>query len=163
MTRWRILSTPWFQVKLHCFHRSDEDRELHDHPWAFISILLRNGYNEVRPPKSVRNMLLDNGLGIEQGWVASIHDVECVRYRPGSILVRPARWAHRVQLVDGRESWSLVIVFPRVREWGFHCVGGWKDWITFHGAAGCSGDLPPMMIPGTASARKRAIETEFQS
>lgn len=141
MTRWRILSTPWFHVKLHKFHRSDEDRELHDHPWAFVSLILWGGYTEVRPPIEVRRMLLDEQHGIEHGWRASIDDVERIRYGPGSVLIRPARWTHRIELTKNA-SYSLVIVFPKVREWGFHCIGGWTDWRIFHGAAGCSDNFP---------------------
>ena len=44
--RWRILSTPWFNIFLHFINRADEDKDLHDHPWSFWSIILKGGYIE---------------------------------------------------------------------------------------------------------------------
>jgi hypothetical protein len=38
---WVIPRNRWFNVYLHQFLRSDDDRALHDHPWANCSILLR--------------------------------------------------------------------------------------------------------------------------
>lgn len=46
LTRLNILQTPWFSVKLHWIHRADPDRDLHDHPWPFISFVVRGGYEE---------------------------------------------------------------------------------------------------------------------
>jgi hypothetical protein len=34
------------QLYLHKIMRSDADRELHDHPWAFASLILWRGYHE---------------------------------------------------------------------------------------------------------------------
>ena len=46
LTRLNLLKTPWFSVKLHWIHRPDPDRDLHDHPWWFVSLILRGGYVE---------------------------------------------------------------------------------------------------------------------
>ena len=46
MTRYKLLLTRWGNLYLHVFHRSDEDRELHDHPWGFVSLILWGGYYE---------------------------------------------------------------------------------------------------------------------
>jgi hypothetical protein len=145
MTRWRILTTPWFSIKLHHFHRSDEDRELHDHPWLFVSLILWGGYTEVRPDFCIRGALREISLEAHprsEVTMASAALYERKRYGPGSLLVRPAWWAHRVELNDEeRGSWSLVIVFPKVQEWGFYKVQGWINWRSFHGAAGCTEDV----------------------
>src|SRR5271157_1654536 len=44
--RYRLLSTPWFNVYLHQILKSDEDRHFHDHPWSFFSFLLKGSYRE---------------------------------------------------------------------------------------------------------------------
>lgn len=46
LSRLNLIKTPWFSVKLHWIHRPDPDRDLHDHPWWFISFVLRGGYVE---------------------------------------------------------------------------------------------------------------------
>ncbi len=46
LTRLNLIATPWFSIKIHWIHRPDPDRDLHDHPWCFISLVLRGGYEE---------------------------------------------------------------------------------------------------------------------
>ena len=43
---WLIPRNPVFNVYLHRFLRSDDDRALHDHPWPSLSILLHGSYRE---------------------------------------------------------------------------------------------------------------------
>lgn len=107
LSRWRLLKLPGGRrVLLHRFHLSDRDRELHDHPWPFTSVVLAGGYSEETPE------------GVK--W-----------HPPGSILRRPAEWRHRVILPEGRKAWSLVFTGPRCRVWGFWTDRGWVDWVTF--------------------------------
>ena len=46
MTRTILLRTRWGKLMINYFHRSDEDRALHDHPWTFYSLILWRGYLE---------------------------------------------------------------------------------------------------------------------
>jgi hypothetical protein len=39
---------PWIGARVHTILSSDDDRALHDHPWAFVTIILRGGYVEFR-------------------------------------------------------------------------------------------------------------------
>jgi hypothetical protein len=104
---WIIPRNRWFNVYLHHFLRSDDDRALHDHPWWNVSILLRGEYLEHMPGGVVK------------------------RRRPGVPVLRSAEAAHRVELIGGYPVWSLFITGPRIREWGFHCSKGWKHWRDF--------------------------------
>lgn len=98
-------------VYLHQFCRSDDDRALHDHPWASCSIILLGAYDE---------HTIDAG-GIHRR----------TRRRPGSIAVRRAKSAHRVELVT-RSCWTVFITGFRLRQWGFHCPhSGWVHWRDF--------------------------------
>lgn len=49
LIRWTILGlgidSSWFSIKVHNILMSDEEC-LHNHPWAFISIILKQGYRE---------------------------------------------------------------------------------------------------------------------
>ncbi|HEX7906838.1 MAG TPA: hypothetical protein VF534_01930 [Paraburkholderia sp.] len=109
---WVIPRNRFFNVYLHRFMRSDDDRALHDHPWLNCSILLRGRY--------VEHTIAAGGINVRTERVA------------GNWKVRlSGRIAHRLELVDG-ECWTIFITGPRYREWGFHCpAAGWVHWKRF--------------------------------
>ena len=103
---WLIPRNPVFNVYLHHFLRSDDDRALHTHPWLFnCSVLLVGQYIEHTEKNS--NLL----------WAGDW------KFRWG-----PA--AHRVELLD-EPCWTLFITGPRVRKWGFLCPQGFVHWRDF--------------------------------
>jgi hypothetical protein len=110
--RYTVAKTRWFSVYLHQFFRSDAERCLHDHPWPFVSIILRGGYWEemFRPNSPVE-------FATNRHW-----------RRPGSVLRRTAETSHRIVLEPGTKPWSLVIVGRKVRDWGFWTPTGWWKW-----------------------------------
>ena len=117
MLRWYVIPrNRLFNVYLHLFLRDDDDRALHDHPWANLSIPLEGEYLE----HTIR--------------AGGIH-VRTLR-RPGRVKLRSARAAHRVELIpnDGGQAspcWTLFLTGPTVREWGFHCPTRWIHWREF--------------------------------
>lgn len=112
MRRWFVIPrNRFFNVYLHHFLRSDDDRALHDHPWWNLSIILEGRYVE---------HTIDAG-GINR---------KVVRYA-GDLKFRSASAAHRIELDDG-PCWTLFITGPRLRAWGFHCPDvGWVPWQKF--------------------------------
>jgi hypothetical protein len=113
LLRWFVIPrNKVFNVYLHNFRRSDDDRALHDHPWANASILLRGRY--------VDHTIAAGGISHRQELEA------------GAVRIRwTGRIAHRVELTDG-PCWSLFITGPRYRQWGFHCPEqGWIHWEKF--------------------------------
>lgn len=119
MRRWYVIPRNRLgNIYLHHILRSDDDRALHDHPWVNLSWVLQGGYYEVtplRPPTAARPV----GSQIKT-W----------RGR-GSLVLRGARAAHRLELGAGGECWSLFFTGPNVRTWGFWCPQGWKPWQRF--------------------------------
>ncbi len=107
---WVIPRNRWFNIYLHHFLRSDDDRALHDHPWWNVSILLDGSYTEHT---------------IAQGGVN-----HRARYVDGDIRLRGATAAHRIELDEG-SCWTLFITGPVLRNWGFHCPAGWRPWQQF--------------------------------
>jgi hypothetical protein len=107
---WIIPRNEGCNVYLHHILHSDDDRALHDHPWANTSYLLAGSYVEVTP------------------------DGEFVR-EAGCIVQREATDAHRLIIPDGGGAVSLFITGPKIREWGFHCPNGWRHWKEFVAAA----------------------------
>lgn len=109
---WLIPRNPVFNVYLHQFLRSDDDRALHDHPWVNCSVLLRGCY--------VEHTIAPGGI-----------NVRTFRMAGDIVFRRSGRMAHRVELIDGH-CWTLFITGPRYREWGFHCPdAGWIPWKRF--------------------------------
>jgi len=106
---WVIPRNRWFNVYLHHFCRSDDDRALHTHPWVNLSILLRGRYRE----------------HLEGGRVRELRAGQWCFRRSGNI-------AHRVELTHG-PCWTLFVTGPVYQEWGFLCPKGfvhWKDFVS---------------------------------
>lgn len=119
MRRWRI-GPDWLPgIRVHHILRSDVDRELHDHPFDYVSIILRGGYREITPPRT--DFERDMGYPVQHV------------YRAPAVLFRRAESAHR--LILDRPAWTLVLRGPHRREWGFHVPGrGWVHWREFVGS-----------------------------
>jgi len=150
LRRWYVIPrNPLFNIYLHQFLRSDDDRALHDHPWLNVSYVLRGSYYEQT---------------IAAGGVHS----RTLR-SAGMFAFRRARQAHRVELLrEGKERfvstmktradgtqfvsavvraneiacWTLFITGPRIRAWGFHCPAGWVHWKKFT-KPGAPGEVGP--------------------
>lgn len=111
MTRYSLPRIGPLRLAVHVFHRSDAD-DLHDHPWAFMSIVLWRGYIE------------QTDSGRKRKW-------------PGMILFRKAEHRHRVELIDGKKSVTLVAFGKRWRDWGFWTPLGWKQFEQYFREKGC--------------------------
>lgn len=131
LQRWWLLPrNRFFNLYVHRFLRSDEDRALHDHPWLFnASWLLKGDYAEHT---------------IREGGIA----VRTLRME-GDWKFRWGRSPHRVELLYGYAvvekrlveygppipCWTLFITGPVVRQWGFYCMErGWIHWKKFTAA-----------------------------
>lgn len=110
LERWRLFSTPWFGLYVHFIYREDLDRHMHDHPWRFWSLVLKGSYIE----------LLNKRPGDVLSSDAKIH-------RRFSLHGFPLHWAHKITLVEPGTV-TLVLVGPKVRQWGFYVDDKWMPW-----------------------------------
>jgi hypothetical protein len=105
MNRWWLLPYAKWRpaARIHEILSSDDDRAFHDHPWPYITLILKNGYFEVKP-------VFKDGIyqGDTRTW-----------YGPGSILFRRARSWHRLELKDGQPATTLFVTFRYQQRWGF--------------------------------------------
>lgn len=101
---WKI-----FSIKVHNILLSDPSCP-HDHPWAFITLLLRGSYTEHTP------------YGTKT-------------YGAGRILYRRADHVHRLEI--NKPVWSFVITFKKTRTWGFYTKYGWVHWRYFTSEHNC--------------------------
>src|SRR5579862_4025944 len=69
--RYTVIKTRWFNVYLHKLDAPSWHPVCHDHPWSFITVLLKGGYLE----------RCDSG---------EFHR------KPGTILYRPAEFKHNI-------------------------------------------------------------------
>ena len=85
-----------FAVFIHFFHRGDEDRDQHNHPWdVSASLILTGGYREERG-ESVRVI------------------------KPGMINVLYKDTFHRVDLLQPKKGcWTIFVAGHNIQNWGF--------------------------------------------
>lgn len=95
----------------HCILKSDDDRALHDHPWASVSVVLSGTLKEHLPNGEARILKI------------------------GQPYFREATDLHRLEVIDG-PVWTDFYTGPKLRDWGFQCpedsaAGGWRRWQDF--------------------------------
>lgn len=116
LTRFRIIDLPWFGLYLHIIRRCDMGRDLHDHPWGFVTLILSGGYTERWAPdgmyavRAARDLVPTDQRHWRRG---SVH-----RIRYGEF--------HSISHLD-RQVWSLVFRGPRRSSWTFATSRGLVD------------------------------------
>jgi len=88
-----------YKLVLHLIAMPDIDRSVHDHPWWFITLVLRGGYLEEVVNKLGRSSYLAR--------------------RAGSCLFRTATHTHKILALFRPRTWTLVMMGPATRVWGF--------------------------------------------
>jgi hypothetical protein len=112
LLRWYVIPrNRYFNVYLHNFLRSDDDRALHDHPWPSVSLVLDGSFLE--------HEILAGGIRVRK------------LRKAGDVVFRSARLAHRIEVIDATPAWTLFITGPVLRKWGFHCPNGWVSYQDF--------------------------------
>lgn len=107
MRRWWVIPRNAFcNVYLHDILHSDDDRAMHDHPWANTSFLLFGSYIEHTPDGVFTRVA-------------------------GQVIERAAEALHRLEVIPGQRAVSLFMTGPAVRDWGFACPKGWVHWRDF--------------------------------
>lgn len=112
------------KLLLHYFLPNADDRDVHDHPRSFWTLILRGGYEDLVPcpephepwPKSVCARC-SHQKGLIMG----------DRMRPGMLRFRPALHRHRTR-TGPYGCWTLVLMGPPRRAWGFWRGGKWWPW-----------------------------------
>lgn len=102
LRRW-VLTTPLGTLRLHHLVQPDV-AHYHDHPWAFLSVVVRGWYVEEFP----------DGDRVRRGWL--------------SWAWRSERMVHRVAEVSPGGAWTIVLTGPRRKSWGFLALSHWVPW-----------------------------------
>lgn len=106
LERWTLAQALGCGIYLHHFLGDDWAIDPHDHPRRFISIGLKGYYYEdVFSPSGE----LQQSKRYQAPWLRSF----------------PAEHLHRVRAAECGNVWTLVIVLPKSRAWGFVQGGRW--------------------------------------
>jgi hypothetical protein len=98
-----------FNMFVHHFLKSDPD-DVHDHPWPYMTIILRGGYWEWTP-------MFDGAgrkIGEKQQWKGA-----------GQVRFGHSTDYHRIELDPDVDCWTLFCPGPKLREWGFLVKNKW--------------------------------------
>lgn len=98
-------------IYVHHIRQPDADRDLHDHPRPFLSLILRGGYTE----------------SIRPSWGSVARER---RHRRFGVNVMPRGRAHRIESIRPNTT-TLLFLGPRRGEWGFWTDRGWVYWRTY--------------------------------
>ena len=121
MNRWYLIPrNDWFNVYLHQFIGSDEDRCLHDHPWWSVSFLLKGNIVECYHQNRKHWEHLPGQINMVR---------KIIRFLP---YIRSALHKHRIVLRSD-DAWTIFITGPKLREWGFWPRGSWVSWQEYLG------------------------------
>lgn len=106
LTRYGIVQTPWFSVFVHRMDGPDSRSTLHDHPWQFVSFVLKGGYHERRLEPHKRGVYTRRVTRVN---VMRTHD------------------AHSIERLIRVPTWTLMVTGPRRRVWGY-----WRrEWVDY--------------------------------
>ena len=100
MRRW-VLNFYLFSVRLHHWYSSDDQRFAHDHPWNFITLVLKGSYEDITEDGS-----------------------EMLTF--GSIRYREASHKHKVKVAKNG-CWTFLITGSFSRRWGFWVKNKWIE------------------------------------
>lgn len=121
---WLLPRNRFFNVYVHEFLRSDDDRAHHDHPYLFnLSWLIEGEYIEHTIRKGGVQEATPRMAGdLKFRWGPAPHRVELL-----------TEWEHMNGLSVGIpvSCWTIFITGPVVRNWGFHCPKRWVPWQEF--------------------------------
>jgi len=109
LNRWGIGHDRVGGILLHRMDAPDPGIDTHDHPWFFVSLILKGGYIEYRSTNR-----------------ESEEQTRVVRLR-WSIRTMRLDECHTITELIHDQSWSLVLRGPRRRQWGFYPPEGYMN------------------------------------
>lgn len=117
--RW-VFNFGLLSLRIHKWIRSDDKRFFHDHPWGFVTFVLRGYYTDVHPGQFSDDVGEDNEREI---------------LSTGSIRYRPARFRHYVEVPECG-ALTFLICGPKIQEWGYWVKGKLKRPLRYFGKWG---------------------------
>lgn len=144
-------------LKVHHFMPNRDDRDVHDHPWPFLTVVLWGSYDDLVPCPGSTCERASGVPGLPRTRVPFVmrhpggYWTACTtcggtglvigdRMRAGVARWRGPDHAHRTR-TGPSGAWTLVITGNRLdRPWGFFPAGTkvrWDEYIELHGSGRC--------------------------
>jgi hypothetical protein len=153
LTRWHLIPrNRWLNLYLHKFVHGDDERALHDHPWASASLILEGRYiehtsewfpafenkqlgtyvlamSDMFSPQDGRTYVegsVTANSGLREGENRFDYTQE---FHAGDFRKLPPTHMHMIELFGNNTEpcWTLFMTGSIVRRWGFACKDGWRD------------------------------------
>lgn len=158
--RWHMIPrNRWFNLYLHKFVHGDDERALHDHPWASASLILEGHYIEHTSEWAYEHSpdTSPEGVNAHVAYLERLFSPGDGRfYRDGSVALNRGEFPgqhkfdywqtftagdfrklrpdhmHMIELFGGNTEpcWTLFMTGSIARRWGFAC-GGDEGWRDF--------------------------------
>lgn len=125
--RLTLIDAKRFKVMVHRFVPDAGREDFHDHPRSFVTFVVRGGYDDITPCVEC----LGSGRDCTGDYVMDLPCLPCdgsgkVVERVRAFAVRRRSAAHtHMTAVHPDGAWSLVVMGPFVRPWGFLRAGQW--------------------------------------
>lgn len=124
------------KLLLHHFVPQADERDSHDHPRGFWTLVLKGGYDDMIKCdwcNGTGNIFWDSEHEERRtdGYCMKCSSTGIVLnevMRAGMIRYRPPEHTHRTRVHQGG-CWSLVLMGPKRRDWGFHRDDG--SWMPY--------------------------------
>lgn len=97
VVRWRV-EFPFGSIRVHHWLSNDDPRAVHDHPWWFLTFVVKGGYTDLSPEGS------------------EILEAPAIRFRK-------AEHRHTVYPLKPCGAWTVLITGRPLRKWGFYKGG----------------------------------------
>jgi hypothetical protein len=126
MERFTLFESNWISARVHHIATPDWDRDMHDHPWSFVSVVLSGGYTEDRPASMHKPQ-----------WSGDTEARNGSRRSAGSVALRRPTDRHLISAVDP-DTWTLFVYGPLRQWWGFYTRAGkiyWREYPSIHETA----------------------------
>lgn len=118
LIRYTLFTCKFFSIKIHKALISDPE-EPHDHPWNYLSFILRGGYWEERKQAIPR----ESADQTDKYW-----NTHLKWYKPGSILYRKGDQLHKLIIPENSYCISLIFTFKKWRKWGYLKNNRWEQY-----------------------------------
>lgn len=116
---WRrtLFACRFGKLLVHRFAPLGKDKDPHDHPSSFVTVVLRGGYLDVDPCEC------DGDEHDRLRCSASVVDAVAAP----TVRFRRAEHTH-LTYVGSQGATTVVWMFPKRRDWGFRRHGRWYEW-----------------------------------
>ncbi len=104
-----VLNLGLFAIRVHHWLRSDDKRHFHNHPYWFLTCVVKGSYTDV------------SELSLSEKASITLHDLLSF----GSIRFRKASHTHYVDVPKGG-AWSILLTGKPYQPWGFFVNGKLK-------------------------------------